>query len=429
MSYCFTDKYDCIKILYQSAATKVMLVRQKGHKEQLVAKRTDKNQAVSSDIFHEANLLQEIRHPAIPIFYETIEDNDYLYIIEEYAFGDSLEKYLLYHQHISQKTFFIFAIQLCEVIEFLHTHTSNPILYLDMKPSHIIVCGKQIKIIDFGIANHLPISGKNIQKYGTKKYAAPEQTSHEKLNEQTDVYGVGRVLGVMLKYMKKADAVKYLWVVHKATRKNRKFRTKNISILKKELLHKQKKENKKLKNRKYLSYSIAVVGSDSGVGCTHIAIALVSYLNQAGLNAYYRNHTEQLVVEQLAKQESMPVCQDQIIYHEFFQGMLYSGTNKEKNPLGGIQVIDCGCKVSPTNADATIYVCGGRLWQRAKPPTWDVNKEYIVICNFFSRNQAKQFSREIDRCIYVFPFLNNPFILTTTAKKVFSKIMQSLNLK
>lgn len=429
MSYYFADKYDCVKTLYQSTATKVMLVRRKGCEELLVAKRTDKRRAVSADIFLEANLLQDLRHPGIPTLYETLVDDEYLYLIEEFVFGESLENYLLYHQHISQETFLKFAIQLCEIVEYLHTHKPDPILYLDMKPSHIIVCGNQIKIIDYGVANLLPNSGKNIQKYGTLKYAAPEQMSNENLNQQTDVYGVGKMLCLMLRYMKKTEAVTYLNIVMKTTKKNRKYRTKSITVVKSQLLHKQERKIKKTNDRKHLLYSIAVVGSDRGVGCTHIAIALVSYLNQAGFDAYYRNQTEQLVLEQIAKNVPVSESKDQIIYHEFFRGIRNIDARKSENPLGGIQVIDCGHGESNTTADATIYVCGGRLWQRAKPPIWETEREHIIICNFFSKYRAKRFSRETGRCVYVFPFLKNPFVITAGARIVFSQIMRKTSLK
>ncbi len=47
-----------------------------------------------------------------------------------------------------------------------------PILYQDLKPEHIILCGDQVKLLDFGIASFLPVSEK-IQLYGTS-YCAPK---------------------------------------------------------------------------------------------------------------------------------------------------------------------------------------------------------------------------------------------------------------
>lgn len=49
-----------------------------------------------------------------------------------------------------------------------------PILYQDLKPEHIILCGDQVKLLDFGIASFFTGFGKNFQLYGTSRYCAPE---------------------------------------------------------------------------------------------------------------------------------------------------------------------------------------------------------------------------------------------------------------
>ena len=422
MSYIFADRYRMVRTLYHSTATRVLLVKPYQRDELLIAKCIRK-QNTSTDIFLEANLLQDLRHPGIPTLYEIMEDETFLYLIQEYVPGDSLDHYLLYHQHISQETFLQFAIQICEIVEYLHSHRPDPILYLDMKPSHIIVCGEQVKLIDFGIANFLSNSGKNIHKFGTKKYAAPEQMTDKPLDEKTDVYGVGKVLAHMLSYMKPGDVVRFLPMIRRAIKKNPTGRTQSITILKQQLKHKQHKKNCKQKNKKHLEKTIAVVGSDRGVGCTHIAIALVNYLNQAGLDAYYRNYTEQRVLEQMASQDVISVQKDGIIYHESFRGVIYYNPGEQRNPPGGIQVIDCGCYECPQAADATIYVCGGRLWQKWKDPKWHWGEKDIVLCNFFNGYQARKFAREHNKKVYVYPFQKDPFVAGPAVWLVFSYIV------
>ena len=280
-----------------------------------------------------------------------------------------------------------------------------------------------MKLIDFGIANFLSNSGKNIHKFGTKKYAAPEQMTDKPLDEKTDVYGVGKVLAHMLSYMKPGDVVRLLPMIRRATKKNPTRRTQSITILKQQLKHKQHKKNCKQKNKKHLEKTIAVVGSDRGVGCTHIAIALVNYLNQAGLDAYYRNYTEQRVLEQMASQDVISVQKDGIIYHESFRGVIYYNPGEQRNPPGGIQVIDCGCYECPQAADATIYVCGGRLWQKWKDPKWHWGEKDIVLCNFFNGYQARKFAREHNQKVYVYPFQKDPFVAGPAVWLVFSYIV------
>lgn len=46
--------------------------------------------------------------------------------------------------------------------------TPNPVQ--DLKPVHIILCGDQVKLLDFGIASFFTGFGKNFQLYGTSRY-------------------------------------------------------------------------------------------------------------------------------------------------------------------------------------------------------------------------------------------------------------------
>ena len=91
-------------------------------------------------------------HPGIPRVYDMEEDMDNYYLVEEYIPGESLEAYLSQQQSISQNLFFTFCEQLCDIFDYLHTQSKVPILYPDLKPEHLILCGSQLKLIDFGIA-------------------------------------------------------------------------------------------------------------------------------------------------------------------------------------------------------------------------------------------------------------------------------------
>lgn len=122
----------------------------------------------------EASLLKNLNHPGIPIIYDIEEDDTYYYIIEEFIRGESLDTFVLHQETISQELIIEFCIQLCEILDYLHHYAPYPILYQDLKPEHIILCGNQLKLIDFGIASFFTGSGKHFQKFGTKGYAAPE---------------------------------------------------------------------------------------------------------------------------------------------------------------------------------------------------------------------------------------------------------------
>lgn len=425
MSYDRSDKYQVIRTIYESAATRVVLIRAKQSDELRIMKIIHKDAAASEPFLFEASLLRELDHPGIPRLYETIEDEDYFYLIEEYVWGDSLDEYLLYHQHISQDTFLQIALQLCGIVTYLHSHDPEPILYLDMKPSHIIVCENQMKLIDYGIAKFLTSSGNNFQKYGTKKYAAPEQLQGESLDERADVYGVGRMLWLMLWYLQPRDVIRFWPVVRKAIRKDRGRRTGSIRLLTQQLQQTKRRAGKQKKNKKHLLQKIAVIGSETGVGCTHVAIALVCYLNQAGFCAYYRNETGQPVLERMVQHDMACIHEDGIIYHESFQGyMTYGPAVAEGEPPKGIQIVDCGCGRSD-DADAAIYVCSGSVWQQVSGvPAWVSEEHAIIVCNHSTRFQAGKCAREWNHRVYFFPYQNNAFHVTAAVRILFSNMVE-----
>lgn len=146
----------------------------------------------------EAGLLKNLRHPGIPMIYDTEEDESYYYVVEEYIQGESLFAFVQNQDNISQETVISFGIQLCEIIEYLHNQKPKPILYLDLKPEHIILCGKQLKLIDFSIATELNDSGNLFRSCGTRGFAAPEQYTGCGIKQQTDIFGIGAVLYYML---------------------------------------------------------------------------------------------------------------------------------------------------------------------------------------------------------------------------------------
>ena len=183
-----------------------------------------------SSILSEANILAKLRHPGIPIVYDIEEDEAFYYIIEEYVEGESLEK-LLWNTSVSQEYMIQIGIQLCGIVSFLHSQKPFPVLHQDLKPSHIIVCGNQVKLIDFGIASYITSRGKNYQNYGTKGFAAPEQYGLSQSDGRADIYALGVLLNIMLTGehpSRKLVGGRMGRIVQRCTRVNPEKRYKNI---------------------------------------------------------------------------------------------------------------------------------------------------------------------------------------------------------
>ena len=90
-----------------------------------VVKRLPKANGDSTSM-REAKLLLNLRHPNIPILYDLEEDEDYYYMVEEYIVGESMADYLYLHQSISHRQLVKVAIELYDLLEFLHG-LANPI--------------------------------------------------------------------------------------------------------------------------------------------------------------------------------------------------------------------------------------------------------------------------------------------------------------
>lgn len=156
------DRYELLSELGSGAAGKVYLARHLKLETYRAIKCISKTRSMPSSILSEANILAKLRHPGIPIVYDIEEDEAFYYIIEEYVEGESLEK-LLWNTSVSQEYMIQIGIQLCGIVSFLHSQKPFPVLHQDLKPSHIIVCGNQVKLIDFGIASYITSRGKIIR--------------------------------------------------------------------------------------------------------------------------------------------------------------------------------------------------------------------------------------------------------------------------
>ena len=74
----------------------------------------------------------------------------------------------------------------------------EPILYRDLKPEHVILCGDgRVRLLDLGCACRLSEAWKS--KAGSPGYAAPEQLCERghRQGVYSDVYSFGKVLAAM----------------------------------------------------------------------------------------------------------------------------------------------------------------------------------------------------------------------------------------
>lgn len=155
----------------------------------------------------EAELLERLRHPLLPQFYEAWEEEERVFLVMEYASGNSLEKMLRRRGSLSVSRAVQIGIELAEGLSFLH-QLPEPVIYRDLKPHHIQIREDgRVKLLDFGCA--CPISELGKTRAGTPGFSAPEQLSGiapklqcregvERFGKAGDIYAFGRILQCML---------------------------------------------------------------------------------------------------------------------------------------------------------------------------------------------------------------------------------------
>lgn len=151
------------------------------------------------DFKRESMILSSLDHPAIPTIYDYFFDGSEsrFYLVMKYISGGDLATRLRNTPggRIDEKTVTEWAIQITDVLSYLHTLPAT-IVYRDLKPSNIMIDGKtgRIMLIDFGIARSIGQGKeKGVTAVGTMGYAPPELFSGN-VEPRSDIYSLGSTM-------------------------------------------------------------------------------------------------------------------------------------------------------------------------------------------------------------------------------------------
>lgn len=151
----------------------------------------------------EAKLLITLKHPYLPniVDYYPPDEEGYSYLVMDYIEGETLlqlfekeNRYILYTRVIQ------YAIQLCDLLNYLHNEQPKPIVYRDLKPTNVMIDEKDhVRLIDFGIARSYK-EGKAFDtvQMGTVGFAAPEQFEKKQTDHRSDIYSLGALIYFLL---------------------------------------------------------------------------------------------------------------------------------------------------------------------------------------------------------------------------------------
>ena len=424
-----SDKYELVATLGTGSFGTVYLVRHLILECLRAIKVIPKNQSFADSVLSEARLLKSLHHSGIPTIYEIEEDDFNFYLIEEYMEGETLEEFLLHQSHISHNTFYNFSAQLCEIFYYLHNLRPEPILYMDLKPEHIILCQGKLKLIDFNVSFSLSKVGSLCHLYGNRAYSAPEITTGAPPSPKWDIYALGKVMLYMESFLLDPLPRKTQQILKKAAAQDPAYRYETVDELLRALANQQN-------NHQELSCkTIAVVGSNFGCGTTHISIALVSTLNFLGYPSCYYETGQKKHLHFLSDHLKGIKEKDGCLYYKHFLGFPKYGPGvKLPSDTSLIRVTDYGCCHDNKHqeiyeADLVLFVCSNGVLKRQR--VLDQGQLLLsacdnlkIICNGGQENDLRIYAQKFKCPVYAFPFDIDPFQITKEKNRLFSHLLQ-----
>jgi WD40 repeat protein len=149
----------------------------------------------------EVTLLSDLTYPNLPRIYDHFTNSEHWYLVTDFIEGETLEQYLkrLWTERLPLKEVLDIGIQLCKVLDYLHTREPS-IIFRDLKPANVMrTPAGHLYLIDFGIARHFkPGQPRDTIPLGSPGYAAPEQYGRAQTTPLADIYSLGALLHQLL---------------------------------------------------------------------------------------------------------------------------------------------------------------------------------------------------------------------------------------
>src|SRR5258708_15425131 len=156
--------------------------------------------------WQEARAAAQVTHPNACRIYDIAEEQDRLVLVMEFIEGESLARRLERGSLPAREAGQI-ALALLSALEAFH---KIGIVHRDLKPSNIVLSNGGTKLLDFGIAKHVPLNSNEETVatlgdatapgifLGTPRYASPEQFCGKPIDARSDLFSMGAILFEML---------------------------------------------------------------------------------------------------------------------------------------------------------------------------------------------------------------------------------------
>ncbi|MFR1833276.1 MAG: serine/threonine protein kinase [Lachnospiraceae bacterium] len=297
-------KYRLCRIIGRGRTGTVYLARHEGLGEYRAIKEVPKSDAGYGQFLREARIMRTLHHPSIPIIYDLEETNTHCYLIEEFLEGESLKTLVQRQGYLTRSMAVRYGIQICSLVQYLHSAGRDPILYLDLQPNNLLLCHDTVKLVDFGNADYMTQANETSVRFGTPGCAAPEQYTGEPLDERTDIYAIGVLLfylatGKLPKSAGREICIDWDMALGRElgtivrdclqSRNKRPGTALEVKLRLETLLHTEFVE---VQESSDVTRIVSITGSAPNIGVTHLALGLSSCLWKWGIPNLYEERNQ-----------------------------------------------------------------------------------------------------------------------------------------
>jgi serine/threonine-protein kinase len=197
------DHYEIVALIRGGAQGRVYRGRDQRLKRDVAIKVLDPTgRAFASPrygLIKEAQALSRLNHPQVPVVYDFVTDADRDFLVMEFVAGATLQE-VLAGGPLPPPEVVRLGVQLARGLA--AAHAAN-IVHCDLKPGNLkITSSGVLKILDFGIAQRLPLaalrddsaSTTTVTVVGTVPYMPPEVLRGEGVDHRSDIFSAGAVL-------------------------------------------------------------------------------------------------------------------------------------------------------------------------------------------------------------------------------------------
>lgn len=143
-----------------------------------------------------AELLIKLDHPQIVKLIDDFVENDRAYLVMEYIRGETLRQLVRKAGAFREERVIEFGIELCNIIEYLHTRDPK-IIHCDLAPDNLILTPEdRLTLVDFDVARAVDGESHNLIA-GRPSYTPPEQFRGKPII-QSDIFALGGIMYFLL---------------------------------------------------------------------------------------------------------------------------------------------------------------------------------------------------------------------------------------